>query len=249
MAERSGIEWCTSTWNPWRGCSKVSPGCAHCYMFREQIRYGRDPEVVVRSKTTFADPLKWTVPRVVFTCSWSDWFHEAADQWRDEAWDVIRRTPQHTYLVLTKRPERMESRIPWGAFGDPWPNVWLGVSVENQRFVHRLATLNAIPATVRFLSAEPLLGPLNVREHLGPTLVSWVIVGGESGPNSRSMDLEWARWLRDQSIERGAAYFLKQLGGWPDKHGGTKATLDGRRWTERPGLAAPPRSAPQGETT
>ena len=145
MGERTGIEWTDATWNPWRGCAKVSPGCAHCYMFREQIRYGRDPETVVRSKTTFGDPLKWAEPRVVFTCSWSDWFHEAADPWRDEAWDVIRRTPQHTYLVLTKRPERMEARIPWGAFGDPWPNVWLGVSVENQRFAHRLGILNTIP--------------------------------------------------------------------------------------------------------
>src|SRR5690349_10648329 len=236
MAEHSGIEWTDATWNPWRGCSKVSPGCAHCYMFREQERYGRDPSVVVRSKTTFDDPLKWRAPRVVFTCSWSDWFHEAADEWRPAAWDIIRRTPQHIYLILTKRPERMESRLPWSAFGDPWPNVWLGVSVENQRFAHRLAILNTMPAARRFLSAEPLLGPLDIAEHLGPRLVSWVIVGGESGPGWREMDISWVRWLGSQCRERGAAFFLKQLGGWPDKRGGAKATLDGKRWTERPPL-------------
>jgi len=243
MGERSGIEWTDATWNPWRGCTKVSPGCAHCYMFREQIRYGRDPEVVTRSKTTFHAPLKWREPRVVFTCSWSDWFHEAADPWRDEAWDVIRQTPQHTYLILTKRIERADGRLPWAAFGDPWPNVWLGVSVENQRFAHRLRILNTLPATVRFCSAEPLLGPLSIGEYLGPRHVSWVIGGGESGPGFRATEVSWLRALADQCTARGAKFFLKQLGGWPDKQGGASAVLDGRRWTERPAVE----SAPTGE--
>ncbi len=144
MAEHSAIEWTDATWNPWRGCTKVSAGCANCYMFREQIHYGRDPSVVVRSQTTFADPLKWKSPRVVFTCSWSDWFHEAADPWRDEAWDIIRRTPQHTYLVLTKRTGRIARHLPWAAFGDPWPNVWLGTSIENQETAFRARQLKII---------------------------------------------------------------------------------------------------------
>ena len=112
MAESTGIGWTDATWNPWYGCTKVSPGCAHCYMFREQIRYGRDPEVVTRSKTKFADPLKWTKGRMIFTCSWSDWFHPAADAWRPEAWEIIKRTPHHTYQILTKRPERIADNLP-----------------------------------------------------------------------------------------------------------------------------------------
>lgn len=230
MSQTSGIEWTEATWNPWRGCTKVSPGCAHCYMFREQIRYGRDPEIVTRSKTTFTDPLKWKEPRTIFTCSWSDWFHEAADPWRDEAWDVIRRTPQHTYQILTKRPERMETRLPWSAFGDPWPNVWLGVSIENQRFEHRARILKTVAASRRFISAEPLLGPLA----LDLAGIHWLIAGGESGPGWRPTKDAWVRSLRDQCREAGVAFFLKQLGGWPDKRGGSKAVIDGERWTEMP---------------
>jgi protein gp37 len=161
MGERSAIEWTDATWNPWRGCTQVSPGCAHCYMFRDQRRYGRDPEVVVRAApATFDAPLRWKEPRRVFTCSWSDWFHEAADDWRDEAWDIIRRTPHLTYQILTKRPEMIAGRLPrdWGREG--YPNVWLGVSVESQRQDWRAAWLCQFPAAVRFVSAEPLLGPL-----------------------------------------------------------------------------------------
>ena len=106
------IEWTEATWNPWMGCTKVSPGCAHCYMFREQRQYGRDPETVVRSKTKFREPMKWAEGRLVFTCSWSDWFHEGADAWRPEAWEIVRATPQHTYQILTKRPERIVDHLP-----------------------------------------------------------------------------------------------------------------------------------------
>lgn len=240
MAERSGIEWTDATWNPWRGCTKVSAGCDNCYMFREQIRYGRDPEVVTRSKTTFGDPLKWKLPKVVFTCSWSDWFHEAADPWRGDAWDVIRRTPQHTYLILTKRPGRMARHLPWSAFGDPWPNVWLGTSIENDATGFRARQLKVHPATVRFISAEPLLGPVA----LDLSGIQWVIAGGESGPGWRPTDLDWLRSLRDACVGAGVKFFLKQLGGWPDKHGGAKAILDGRRWTERPALQREQEHAP-----
>lgn len=173
MGERSVIEWTDSTWNPWRGCDKVSPGCAHCYMFRDQRRYGRDPEVVVRAAdATFYAPLRkasWKRERdaaiaergrhLVFTCSLSDWFHPAADEFRREAWEIIRATPQSTYQILTKRPERIAECLPedWGR---GYPNVWLGVTIENRRFVDRAVTLGEIPVAVRFISAEPLLGPL-----------------------------------------------------------------------------------------
>lgn len=252
MSEHSAIEWTEATWNPWMGCTKVSPGCAHCYMFREQRQYGRDPETVVRSKTKFRDPLKWTDPKLIFTCSWSDWFHEGADAWRDEAWTIIRATPQHTYQILTKRPERIIGHLPadWG-FG--YPNVWLGVSIENQRHAYRAAILSLIPAEIRFVSAEPLLGPVSLDElwyvnphqvpgplsseqrHVCPIeRISWLIAGGESGPSCRPMREEWTRRLGDECQQYGVAFFLKQLGGWPDKRGGEKALLDGRRWTEMP---------------
>lgn len=173
MADRSAIEWTDSTWNPWRGCDKVSPGCAHCYMFRDQERYGRDPSTVVRAADpTFYAPIRkasWQRERdqailtrgrhLVFTCSWSDWFHPAADEWRDEAWSIIRDTPSSIYQILTKRPECMADHLP-DDWGEGYPNVWLGVSIENRRFVHRADLLRETPAAVRFVSAEPLLGPL-----------------------------------------------------------------------------------------
>lgn len=246
MAEHTGIGWTQATWNPWYGCTKVSPGCAHCYMFREMRRYGRDPEIVTRSKTKFSDPLKWKEPKLCFTCSWSDWFHEAADAWRDEAWDIIRRTPQHTYQILTKRPQRIADHLP-SDWGNGYANVWLGVSIENQRHFDRARRLACIPAVVHFISAEPLLGPLNLLAQettatgflSGPVLPSfqWVIVGGEGGEKDdppRPMDVAWARSIRDQCQKYGVAFFLKQLGGWPDALAHKKAILDGRTWTEMP---------------
>jgi protein gp37 len=252
MSQTSAIEWTEATWNPWMGCTKVSPGCAHCYMFREQKQYGHDPEVVRRSKTKFTDPLRWKEPKVVFTCSWSDWFHDGADEWRDEAWDIIRRTPQHTYQILTKRPERITGHLPMD-WGDGFPNVWLGVSIENQRHAFRAEILREVPATVRFISAEPLLGALTFdgilyyrgsdaeasRRYRGDRPpFDWLIVGGESGPRCRPMRLGWATELREECHEIGMAFFLKQLGGWPDKRGHEKALLDGRRWTEMPAARA-----------
>jgi protein gp37 len=222
MGERSVIEWTDATWNPWRGCDKVSPGCAHCYMFRDQRRYGRDPSVVVRaSDATFFAPLRsrrWQAPRKVFTCSWSDWFHEDADPWRAEAWDVIRRTPEHTYQVLTKRPERIADHLP-DDWGDGYANVWLGVTIESRRFVDRADLLRETPAAVRFISAEPLLGPLvcgvcggtgwdvEPGSHGQPVQVmcpecmrldgdldlagiDWLIAGGESGSRPGRMLVE-----------------------------------------------------------
>lgn len=234
MSETTGIAWTEATWNPWYGCTKVSPGCAHCYMFREQIRYGRDPEVVTRSKTKFRDPVRWAEPKLIFTCSWSDWFHEAADAWRDEAWDVIRATPRHTYQILTKRPERIAAHLPKD-WGNGWANVWLGVSVENARWLERTDTLGRIPAAVRFISAEPLLGPLHgVGARLAANRIAWVIAGGESGPEHRRCDEDWLREIRNACKTHSVAFFLKQLGGWPDARAHDKAVLDGFTYTEMP---------------
>jgi protein gp37 len=161
MSEATHIQWTNATWNPWHGCRKVSAGCKNCYMFSEKRRYGQEPTLVVRSKTKFRDPLKWKDPAMVFTCSWSDWFIEEADAWRDEAWDIVRSTPHLTYQILTKRPERITDHLP-----SDWPlrNVWLGVSVEDQANADkRIPELLRIPAAVRFLSVEPLLEPVDLQ--------------------------------------------------------------------------------------
>lgn len=248
MGADTTIEWTTHTWNPWQGCAKVSPGCDHCYMFSDKRRYGQDPETVVRSKPpTFSAPLKIREPGMVFTCSWSDWFIRDADDWRAEAWDIIRRTPHLTYQILTKRPSRMKHCLPpdWGA---GYSNVWLGVSVESQEHGRRVTTLLETPAHKRFVSAEPLLGPLSLgcipwsasnrgyvnaltgvtefpevaaTPHGAPPIrpLDWVIVGGESGDHSRPFDVAWARSLVKQCQKSGVAVFVKQLGARPFEAG------------------------------
>jgi protein gp37 len=234
MAEISSIEWTEATWNPWQGCKKISTGCKNCYMYRDKHRYGQDPTKVIRSKTTFYDPLKWTEARVVFACSWSDWFIEEADEWRDDAWDIIRKTPRHTYQILTKRPERIYNNLPTD-WGDGWRNVWLGVSIENQDYMYRKDMLCDIPACVLFISAEPLLGPLD----FGPMeCIHWVITGGESGPNARPIDLEWVRVIKEQCKRSGVSFFHKQNGGIK-KIGGAWGgrLLDGKTWNETPELS------------
>lgn len=244
MSQKTGIEWTEATWNPWMGCTKVSAGCDNCYMFTEQRRYGHDPEVVRRSKTKFPDPLKWREPKLIFTCSWSDWFHKDADPWRDEAWEIIRATPHHTYQILTKRPGRIFRHLP-ADWGEGYPNVWLGTSVENQAAAFRAWRLGDIPARVRFLSCEPLLGPIDFWHPEGKNdgnasaldRIHWLIVGGESGAGCRPMEIDWVRRLQMQSSATGTAFFLKQLGGCPDKRGHEKALLDGKRYAEMPRVA------------
>lgn len=170
MGRDTAISWTDGTWNPWIGCDKVSPGCAHCYMFREQERFNQDPTKVRRTApATFNSPLRWKEPRRIFTCSWSDFFHANADAWRDEAWRIIRDTPQHVYQVLTKRPERIADHLP-ADWGQGYPNVWLGTSVENQRWTTRIPILLAVPARVHWISAEPLLGPLDLTKYLCPPM-------------------------------------------------------------------------------
>ena len=179
MADRTAISWTEATWNPWYGCTKVSAGCDNCYMFREMRQYGRDPETVMRRKTTFAAPLRWREPRRIFACSWSDWFIAEADAWRPEAWAIIRQTPHLTFQILTKRPARIRAHLPEGW---PWPHVWLGTSVESAASAYRARVLQDVPAALRFLSLEPLLGPLPQLDLAG---IGWAILGGESGPGYR----------------------------------------------------------------
>ena len=206
MSDKSNIEWTDATWNPWHGCHKISPGCKNCYMFSEKKMYGQDPDNVVRSKTTFNAPLKWKDPRRIFTCSWSDWFIEEADVWRNEAWDIITRTPRHTYQILTKRIERASGRLSI----IPLPNVWLGVSVEDRKYgLPRIDILREIPASVRFLSIEPQIEDLGALDLRG---IHWVIIGGESGHGARPFDIAWARSVIEQCRAAGVACFVKQLG-------------------------------------
>jgi protein gp37 len=212
MSDQTIIAWTEHTWNPWRGCDKISPGCAHCYMFTAQERYGQDPTVVTRTGT-WRQPVKWEREAAagnrtarVFTCSWSDWFHVDADPWRDEAWAVVRACPHLHFQILTKRHERIADHLP-ADWGDGYPNVWLGVSIENDRFTHRADALRDIPAAVRFISAEPVLGPM---PSLDLTGIDWLIVGGESGPGFRPMDVAWVRELRVKAAAAGTAFFFKQ---------------------------------------
>lgn len=175
---KSNIEWTDYSWNPWQGCTKVSAGCKNCYMYRDKKRYGQDPSVVVRSApATFNAPLaknrdgSWKIPSgsKVFVCSWSDFYHEAADPWRDGAWAVMAQRKDLTFILVTKRPERMAHHMPFGWDGPfswferPWPNVWLLVSVESQETANeRLPDFLKIPALVRGVSMEPLIGPVDL---------------------------------------------------------------------------------------
>lgn len=225
--ENTKIQWTEATWNPWHGCRKVSPGCKFCYMYRDKERYGQDATTVLRSKTKFKEPLKWKEPKVIFTCSWSDWFIEEADQWRNEAWEIIRKTPQHTYQILTKRPERIKDHLP--DFFNELHNVWIGVSVESQQQVGRIAYLNDLPC-VTFASFEPLIGEIEWDENMN--LLDWCIIGGESGNDTgkfryRPMELEWIEKLIKAAQKHKVKCFVKQLGTYQskllklkDKHGG-----------------------------
>ena len=233
MGINSNISWCDSSWNPWHGCKKVSQGCKFCYMYRDKARYGQNPEIVTRSKpATFNAPTKWKDARLIFTCSWSDWFIAEADNWREEAWEIIKRTPQHTYQILTKRPERIKEHLP-GDWSNGYQNVWLGVSVEDAAAKSRIDELRQVPAQVRFLSVEPLLSEVTPVSLLG---IDWVIVGGESGPDHRLMDLQHARNVRDACLTQGVPFFFKQVGGTRPSSKGD--LLDGVQWQQMPGQTA-----------
>ena len=232
MVENSKIEWCDHTFNPWVGCAKVSPACDHCYAEGWAKRTGQ-PQLWTgeRRRTTSAywrQPLKWNreaeksgVRRRVFCASLADVFDNQADfVWRRDLWHLIEDTPHLDWLLLTKRPQNIPKMLP-ERYGDltpwPFPNVWLGTTVENQEeAARRISQLLAVPAVVHFLSCEPLLGPLDVRRWLKPPPVvserrGWVICGGESGGGAREMDPQWARQLRDDCLESGVAFFMKQM--------------------------------------
>lgn len=252
MADRSEIEWTEATWNPVAGCSKVSPGCAHCYAERISLRFGRSvrpwtpanaPENVVLHPERLNQPLRWRRPRLIFTNSMSDLWHELVPfEFVDEVWDVMRRADWHVFQVLTKRPERaLEwSRHYLEAHDGLGGNVWLGVSIENSRFTHRADVLREIPAAVCFISAEPLLGSLFEngprRAPLDLTGIGWLIAGGESGACARPVDVRWVRELRDGCARAGVPFFFKQWGGKTPKAGGRE--LDGRLYDEMPPAAA-----------
>ncbi|MBD1920557.1 phage Gp37/Gp68 family protein [Microcoleus sp. FACHB-831] len=226
---KTGIEWTDRTWNPTTGCNKVSPGCTHCYAealtkrFRKNFPQGFD---LTLHPERLEDPKRWRTPSRIFVNSMSDLFHENVPiSFLKEVFEVMRQTPRHVYQILTKRHERLLELTPQL----DWPeNVWMGVSVENQQYVHRVDYLRQVPATVRFLSCEPLLGSLQ----LDLTDIHWVIVGGESGQKHRPMQLEWVQNIHNQCQAEGVAFFFKQVGGRTPKAGGR--LLDGQIWDEMP---------------
>jgi protein gp37 len=239
MAGASSIEWTQATWNPVTGCDKVSQGCKHCYADRMarrlklmgNLRYADGFAVRLHQDLVDA-PLVWRRPRRIFVNSMSDLFHQAVPL------DFIRRlfatmaeANWHTFQILTKRADRLADLA-----GDlEWPgNVWMGVSVECQDVAWRIDRLRHVPAHIRFLSCEPLLGPLD----LDLDGIHWVIVGGESGPGARPMDLDWARGIRSQCWAAGVPFFLKQLGGKINKRGHDQARLDGELLHELPRVGA-----------
>lgn len=235
MGEKTEISWCDATWNPWQGCLKVSPGCKACYMYRDKTRYGQDPKDVHRSApATFNAPLKWHEPAKVFTCSWSDFFIEHADPWRDEAWGIIRRTPHLTYQILTKRVENIPDRLP-ADWGHGYPNVWLGVSIESSKYHYRIVELSDIPAAVRFVSYEPALDIVDFSPALSSRWIDWLISGGESGYDPRPADLNWFRQARDDCKKFKVPYFHKQHGGSRKVDGAWGGRLlDNQEWSEFP---------------
>lgn len=246
MADRSSIEWTEATWNPVTGCDQLSPGCDNCYAkaLAKRLRAMGNPRYQTDGSRSTSGPgfgialhhdqlqlpMRWRGPRVIFVNSMSDLFHsEVPTEFIRAVFATMDNTPRHTYQVLTKRPRRA-ARI---AHELPWPsNVWLGTSIESNDFVWRADYLRRVPATVRFLSIEPMLGPV---PDLDLTGIGWVITGGESGPGYRPIDVAWVRAVRDACITAGIPYFHKQWGGRTPKTGGRE--LDGRRWDEYPASA------------
>lgn len=240
MSLGSNIEWTEATWNPVTGCTKVSAGCKNCYAERLALRLQamrmaryRNGFRVTLHEDAVGLPKRWREPRLVFVNSMSDLFHELVPEpYIFTVFDRMAEAGLHTYQILTKRPERMAEVVTaYYARRDhqPLSNVWLGVSIENDRWAHRAYHLRATPAAVRFISAEPLLGPL-------PSLdfrdLDWVIVGGESGGNARPMHADWVRDLRDRAAAAGIAFFFKQWGGRTPRAGGR--LLDGQTWEQYP---------------
>lgn len=249
MGDHSAIEWTEATWNPVTGCDRVSPGCDHCYALTlagrlkamGQPKYQRDGDsrtsgpgfAVTIHPTELDTPKRWRRPRRIFVNSMSDLFHpKVPANFVEQVFEVMAATPQHTYQILTKRPKRARQLLRgW----TPTPNAWLGVSIEEDSQVDRADILREVPAAIRFLSCEPLLGPL---PSLDLTDIDWVIAGGESGPDFRPMQAEWAASLRNRCLDASVPFFFKQWGGRTPKSGGRQ--LDGRTWDQFPGNSKAP---------
>lgn len=243
MSDQSGIEWTDATWNPVTGCTQVSPGCKNCYASRlakrlqamGSLRY-RNGFRLTTHPEALTLPLTWKRPRRIFVNSMSDMFHERLPlTFVQQVFEVMVEADWHVFQVLTKRAGRLRDLAP----DLPWPsNVWQGVSVENSQYTWRARALAHVPAAVRFLSVEPLIGPI---PNLPLDGIQWVIVGGESGPGHRPIDPAWVREIRDQCLSAGTAFFFKQWGGRTPKAGGR--TLDGVIWEETPHRPTRPESA------
>jgi protein gp37 len=238
MARCSEIEWTESTWNPVTGCTKISPGCANCYAERMALR------LQAMGQANYANgfaptlqphmlevPLKWRKPQTIFVNSMSDLFHKDVSLgYIQQVFDVMRRAHWHRFQVLTKRAHRLATvacELPWA------PNIWMGVSVEHDKQRHRVEALRTVAAHVKFLSLEPLLGPLH---DLDLSSINWVIVGGESGPKARTIAPEWVTDLRDQCRRAHVPFFFKQWGG-KNKHKSGRV-LEGRTWDQMPRVGA-----------
>lgn len=234
MAQNSQIEWTESTWNPVTGCTKISPGCQNCYAERMALRLKAmgqanyaDGFAVKIHRHAVSLPLGWKKPQTVFVNSMSDLFHDAVPvSFIREIFDVMAEAKQHRFQILTKRAERLEKV----AQQLSWPeNIWAGVSVESAEYLRRLDCLRNVPAAIRFVSMEPLLGPL---ANINLASLDWVIVGGESGPRARPMRPEWVRSIRDQCATAQVPFFFKQWGGTRKKKTGRE--LDGQIHSELP---------------
>jgi len=217
--KKTGIDWTDYSWNPWQGCKKISPACDNCYMFTDKKRYGQKGSDIHRSaKATFNKPLKIEAGSKVFTCSWSDFFLEEADEWRDEAWDIIRKTPHLIYQILTKRPENIKDRLPED-WEENFGHVWLGVTAENQEQADlRIPILLDTPTSKRFVSVEPMLEGVDITKIKYFRHIDWVIVGGESGEKAKTREMkpEWVKKIYDDCQFTvpwsGIAFFFKQWG-------------------------------------
>ena len=237
MATNTPIEWTDATWNPVTGCDKISPGCKHCYAERmaKRLQAARNPNytngfAVTMQPQMLARPLEWKKPKNIFVNSMSDLFHEDVPlDYIERVFDVMNRAHWHQYQVLTKRAERLEELSPLLAWA---PHIWMGVSVESEKYLYRIGHLRRTGAHVKFLSLEPLLGPLPDMDLRG---IHWAILGGESGPGARPMAKEWVTDIRDQLVRAGVRFFFKQWGGVIKKRTGRE--LDGRTWDEKPALA------------
>jgi protein gp37 len=238
MAQASKIEWTWSSWNPVTGCSKVSAGCRYCYAERMALRlqkigqkkYKNGFKVTLHNEL-LTEPLKWKKPQIIFVNSMSDIFHEdIPEDFIINMFGIMQKANWHTFQILTKRSARLvelAEKLPWSS------NIWMGVTVENADYIYRINDLGKVPAQVRFVSMEPLLGPIPEFPY---NLVDWLILGGESGPHARPMSKSWVIEIRNQCLKHNIPFFFKQWGGFNKKKNGR--LLDGKYWDEKPEFPA-----------